>query len=112
MSASLYDKPIIDANPRLCAPPLAQDRPDMGLRCRGIGEAALLALSLVADPAPARLHDPLAKQVGCHPDAVIAGNIVIRIDRAQMDEAGDGRLVHGVENRPPVTACLMTHMNR
>lgn len=40
MSASLYDKPIIDANPSLCAPPLAQDRPDRGLRCPGIGKCS------------------------------------------------------------------------
>lgn len=40
MSASLYDKPIIDTNPRLFAPPLAQDRPDRGLRCPGIGKCS------------------------------------------------------------------------
>ena len=59
-----------------------------------VRKAASLPLSLGADPAPAGFDHMVAEQIDAHPDAIVSRDIMSRVERAQVDEAGRKKTLH------------------
>ena len=53
-----------------------------------------LPLPLAANPSPAGFDHIVAEKVDAHPDAIIARDIMGRVEGAQMDKAGSKCVLH------------------
>ena len=59
-----------------------------------IRKAAPLPLSLAANPPPAGFDHIVAEQVDAHPDAIVARDIMGRVQGAQVDQVGGKCVLH------------------